>query len=85
MVENIGFTKELAAIAISHQGFGIDVSALFFHPALTAPPFALTLFCFPPRIDPNSPFGTTMFSNTCTRSFDIVVCLLIHYTRLCQP
>ena len=24
MVENIGFTKELAAIAISHQGFGLD-------------------------------------------------------------
>ncbi|KAG7351225.1 sulfate permease family protein [Nitzschia inconspicua] len=27
MVENIGFTKELAAVAISHQGYGIDAMA----------------------------------------------------------
>jgi hypothetical protein len=27
MVENIGFTKELAAVAISHQGYGIDTLA----------------------------------------------------------
>lgn len=27
MVENIGFTKELAAVAISHQGYGVDALA----------------------------------------------------------